>query len=641
MSSFGAKRKPRKITVQEDDDDSGLGASLNTQAEPQQQEPPPLQATFKTRKPLKQSSLRKSININDDDHNNDSNIEPAAGGGTARTKPTDNAAEDDNDEGGGAPLRVRPQLGRSASTKTKKRASTASRLSFGPSEIGAGDGYDDEDSLMLGGEVFTPKKTSTTGSSSNSSGLGQAAVENSSAYKKRIPKRNLPALGGLALRSTADGDRLYSKEYLSELQQSTPNTPQPKLSAAFDAGADGDDGMMSLDPSELEGAMVVDDNSTAVAPRQTEILTEAQIQEKKERRARFAKQLQSRSTGDDFISLSDDDNNNNNNDRRQVGDSYLSVLSTRQSGSNSSKKSESTRLVAEDEDLGEGFDAFVEDGGLSLGAKAEREARRKQRALMADLINTAEGGGGGGSAPALQGGNIPAPTAEDYPSDDSEAERHAAYEAAQTRRGMDGLAAEREAQQRRLQRSTEKDGVVPVPHRIAPLPDLSVLVRDFAEKVRRHRDEVARTRTHIAALRAERDAVARREPEVQALLDEAGERYRRAVTGGGGGGGGVAALGGSEEGDANGNANTYANGEGDRGKDKDGEDGDDVDRGGVRSADDGNAAAERAKSLLDQMRMSVGGGVGPPGTPLGARGLESLGTTPVRPSRATDEAEEL
>lgn len=624
MSSFGAKRKARKITVREEEEDddgdaTSLGANSDTtQSKPQQQEqePPPLQATFKTRKPFKQSSLRKSININDDDAD-----ESAKESGT-RIKPKFDATGDDDtkdEETGGAPLRVRPQLGgRSASsstTKMKKRASTASsRLSFGPSSEaditgdgdGNGNGNDDgEDSLMLGGEVSTPKK---------SSGLAHAAPENS-AYKKGIISRNLPNLpnlGGLALRSSTDGDRLYSKEYLSELQNSTPNTPQN--ASTFDVGNDGDE-MMSLDPSELEGAMVVEDGTIATAAatsHQTEILTEAQVREKKERRARFAKQTRtSRDGGDDFISLDDDDNDGN--DQRQVGESYLSVLS---SGNNnaSKKKSESTRLVPEDEDLGEGFDAFVEDGGLSLGSKAEREARRKQRAQMAELINAAEGGSHHHhpSTTTTTTTTTVAPQEigpADYSDDDgSEAERHAAYEAAQTRRGMDGLAAEREAQQRRLR---GKEGVVPVPHRVAPLPDLSVLVGEFGEKVARRREEVARARARIAELRAEREAVGRREPEVQGLLDQAGERYRRAVMG---------MQGGGEGGVANGVADSNGNGDG-----------------------DGNAAAERAKSLLDQMKMSGGGGGGSgPGTPLGARGLESLGTTPVRPSRVAEmEAEEL
>ncbi|RYP45885.1 hypothetical protein DL768_007842 [Monosporascus sp. mg162] len=559
MSAFGAKRKARKITVQEDDEDTGLRAPTDLQPEPQQE--PALQATFKTRKPFKQSSLRKSININDD--------EPAQD--TAPPKPRVEA-EDDNEDGG-APLRVRPALGgRSAPTKTKKRVSTASRLSFGPGEAG-GDADGDGDSLMLSGEQFTQKKAS-------SSSLAQEATENS-AYKMGRA-RNLPLGGLLPLRSSTDTARLYSKEYLSELQNSTPNTPQ-NLSTADDE--------MSLDPSELEGAMVVDSGTGQEvaplpgAPHRTEILTEAQIQEKKERRVRLAKAQ----GNDDFISLSDDDNG----DQRRAGDSYLAVLSRRSDDHGPAPRSEATRLVREDEDLGEGFDAFVEDGGLSLGAKAEREARREQRAQMASLIEAAEGA-----------------SVEDEISDDSEAERRAAYEAAQTRKGMDGLKAAK-----RTLDGNAREGVVPVPHRIAPLPDLSVLLDEFRGRVQRRKDEVARARARIAELRAERDGIARREPEVQRLLDEAGERYRALVmpgsTGSGSAGGG----------DGNGNGAAGNGGEGGRGGES----------ASVNEAGDGNAAAERARTLLDQVRRD-----GPPGTPGSERGLESLGTTPVRPSRTEE-----
>ncbi|CAJ2500743.1 Uu.00g035960.m01.CDS01 [Anthostomella pinea] len=526
MSAFGGKRKARKITVQDDEDESPPVASLNPPAEPQE---PALQASFKTsRKPFKQSSLRKSINVSDE--------APAAEDPSTATHPKD---EPEDTEDGGAPLRIRPSIGRTVSTKSKKRQS-ASRLSFGPSETTG-----DDDAMVLGEEVFTPKKAT----------LGASATENS-AYKKGISK-NLP-LNRLPMRSIDSDDNRprYSKEYLSELQSSTPNTPQ-NISRLQPASDD----EMSLDPSELEGAMVVD--TMTAAPSNTAVLTEAQVREKKERRARLAKHG-GRDT-DDFISLSDDE--------RDAGDSYLSVLSRKThhtaviSNGSKPKKSSDTRLIAEDEDLGEGYDDFVEDGGLSLGKKAEREARRRQRAEMASLITTAEGG------------------ASDHESDDSEAERLAAYEAAQTRAGMDGLAEEREQQRRRLGGGAE--GVVQVPPRITSLPDLSVLVQEFKAQMRRKEEELGRMRARIEELRVEREGVLQREPEVQRLLNEAGERYKALMMPG--------------------TSTPGVPGDGDVG-------------GG--NAEDNVASA---KSLLDQVRGSGGD------TPRGERGLESLGTTPVRP----------
>ncbi|KAI1768163.1 nineteen complex-related protein 2-domain-containing protein [Hypoxylon sp. FL1150] len=543
MSSFGSKRKARKITVQDDDDDNIPASSLNPPEEPQA---PALQPTFKTnRKPFKQSALRKSINIDKLEADTPSDTHSVT---------TNTQEETEDNEDGGATLRVRPSLGaRSGSTKNKKRASS-SRLSFG----GAGDAAtEDEDSMVLGEEVISTPKRGT---------LAQAAAENI-AYKKGIAKNNLP-LGRLPMRSAdTDDDRpRYSKEYLSELQMSTPNTPQ-NLSKLHPTSDD----EMALDPSEIEGAVIVDTSGPSQA---TAILTEAEIQEKKARRARRAKEGGSGSGAqdtEDFISLSDDD--------RGQGDSYLAVLSRRQeynpSKSRASAKN-NTRLVAEDEDLGEGFDEFVEDGGLSLGKKAEREARRRQRAEMASLITVAEGGDSDGSG-----------------SDDSEAERRAAYEAAQTRAGMDGLAAEREQQRRwRLRASA----AVQIP-RITPLPDLNVLMDEFRGRVRRKQDEMSRLKNKIAELQVEREGIVKREPEVQRLLDEAGERYRALMSGGAT----TAAEG------ASGTANGDGTEDGDGG-------------GGMSGTAEDSIAA--ARSLLDQAR----GGADTPGQ----RGLESLGTTPVR-----------
>ncbi|KAI1191768.1 nineteen complex-related protein 2-domain-containing protein [Nemania serpens] len=543
MSSFGSKRKARKITVQDDEEPLPI-ESLNPPPESQE---PALQPTFKSRKPYKQSSLRKSININDDDDGEVAKEE---------TKTSNSTNETESREDGRPPVRIRPSTTKPGLAKSKMRQS-GSRLSFGPSEITADDdGRGDDDAMVLGEDSSPSRKPR----------LASSAIEgSSSAYKKGIPK-NLP-LGRFPMRSMEDDDDRprYSKEYLSELQSATPNTPRDLSKLHITSEED----EMSLDPSELEGAMIVDsttattaNTSLAAGSSTTAVLTEAQIREKKERRARLAKQKGSRDT-EDFISLSDDDNN-----ERGTGDSYLTLLSKKTGGK------PDTRLVREDEDLGEGFDEFVEDGGLSLGRKAEREARKRHRAEMASMISAAEGAGSDGEAA----------------SDDSEAERRAAFEAAQTRAGMDGLAEEREQQRKRL---GVWEGVVPVPPRITPLPDLSVLAEAFKARMRQKEADLVRMRAHVAQLKAEREAVLRREPEVQKLLNEAGERYRALMNPGAAA---AAAV------DMNTNA---ANANAD-----------------IDMIDDSAAAAARA--LLGRFRDG-------PGTPgAGERGLESLGTTPIR-----------
>lgn len=570
MSSFGAKRKARKITVQEDDeDDNNTNSSTrsSTVSEPEQ-EPPLLQATFKSRKPFKQSSLRKSINANE-------------GRGTLGGDNAGDAREEAEEEDTSSPVVRRPQLGRSGSTKSKKRQSSSSRLSFGPGGLAIGDGDDDGDSILLGEPVFTPKKPI--------SGLVQTASENS-AIKKGMARNNLlPGLNRLAMRSAdsggvgADDDEgrpRYSKEYLSELQNSTPNTPQNIRSMHTTTSEDDE---MSLDPSELEGAMIVDTGSSGAAAAaaeipQTAVLSAAEIREKKERRARLAKQQSA--AGDDFISLSDDGGDDSTT-RRTAGESYLTVLSRQShlsSSSSSKNKKKESRLVAEDEDLGEGFDSFVEDaGGLSLSRKAEREARKKQRAAMASMIQTAEG----------------ANDDEDgSDSDDSEAERRAAYEKAQTRAGMDGL------KRKDTATTTTSNGSAQLPPpKITPLPDLSVLVADFKAKMARKEAELQRMRARIDELRAERDGVLAREPEVQKLLDEAGERYKA-----------LTAPAGAEAGTVADDADENSAG---------------VGAGEVPNAQPGISGIAAAQSLLNRARGDD--------TPLGgARGLDSLGTTPTR-----------
>ncbi|KAI0877744.1 nineteen complex-related protein 2-domain-containing protein [Hypoxylon argillaceum] len=525
MSSFGSKRKARKITVQDDDGSPSI-ESLNPPPEPQE---PALQPTFKSRKPFKQSSLRKSININDDEASKDA------------TKISNSTDETDGQEDGGAPVRIRPSTPKPRLAKSKKRQS-GSQLSFGLSETTG----DDDDAMVLGEDTFTPKSAANIG-----------------AYKKGISK-NLP-LNRFPTRSMeGDDDRpRYSKEYLSELQSATPNTPQDLSKLHITSEED----EMSLDPSELEGAMIVDTTTSTslatslAATDTTAVLTEAEIREKKERRARLAKQKGSRDT-EDFISLSDDDN-----DERRAGDSYLTLLSRK-----GSSKTD-TRLIAEDEDLGEGFDDFVEDGGLSLGKKAERAARKRHRAEMVSLISAAEGVGSDGEAA----------------SDDSEAERRAAFEAAQTRAGMDGLAEEREQQRKRL---GAREGVVPVPPKITPLPDLSVLVEEFKARMRQKEADLIRMRGHISALKAEREGVLKREPEVQKLLNEAGERYRALMM---------------PRTSATADETAQTNG------------------GGLVGGDvnpNRESTVTAAMTFLDQFRDA-------PGTP-GERGLESLGTTPIR-----------
>ncbi|RGP74859.1 hypothetical protein FLONG3_5971 [Fusarium longipes] len=372
------------------------------------------------RKPFRQSGLRKSFN-------------PADGEGLGDAS----ATNDDEDDG---PVVVRPAISRSGSLKGKKKPNKSSRLSFG-GEDGATGG--DEPT-----EVFTPKKLP----------LGRA-LENS-AIKRGLGTKGLP------MRSIGDDDDRprYSKEYLEELQSSTPNTPQKPSTLPPD-----DSDLMDLDASELEGALIVD-SAELSRPQPTVILSEAEIREKKERRQRLALEK-------DFLSVEDDD------------DPFAR------------KKKDDTRLIAEDEDLGEGFDNYVEDGGLSLGKRAEKERRKQDRKMMEELITAAEGHSSDSSS-------------------DSDAERRIAYEAAQTRAGMDGL---------KKPRKDPNQELLQPPPKISPLPSLTECLARLQTTLKGMEDEMKGKQNRVEKLKKEREDIVKREGEVQALLDETGRKYQEAM----------------------------------------------------------------------------------------------------------------
>ncbi|WQF84211.1 hypothetical protein CDEST_09225 [Colletotrichum destructivum] len=440
MSAFTPKRKAKVIKVLDDDEDNTTTASPASQ-EPVKDDAAPVAVKF-TRKPFRQSGLRKSINFNNEP--DDSNGGVAIGDSTKpKAAPARNENDDDDDDG---PVVIRPAVSRSSSLKQKKRKS-ASRLSFG----GAVGDADSDDAAKT--EYTTPKKST----------LGYQAFENS-ALKNRLPMRTF--------RDEEEDRPKYSKEYLSELQNSTPNTPQNLTSLRMQ-----DEDGMDLDDSELEGAVIVNQADFAPRQHQTNILTESEIQERKQRRARLAQEQQQ---GDeDFISFDDNDDG----------------------GASLRKKKADTRLVPEDEDLGEGFDDFVEDGGLSLGRKAEREEKIRRRREMAEQIQMAEGGSGDES-------------------DASEAERRAAFEAAQTRSGMDGLQKpERNPAEQLLQ----------VPPKITPLPSLTECLSRLQTTMRAMELDLEEKKQRVQELRQERDGIMTRKDEVQQLLNEAGQKYTAAV----------------------------------------------------------------------------------------------------------------
>ncbi|KAK4202912.1 nineteen complex-related protein 2-domain-containing protein [Triangularia verruculosa] len=470
MSTFGSKRKARIIQTFDDDaNDINAPPSNGTEDQKSSEQTAPARIKFRS-KSAKSSALRKSLNVADEDGNN----------GHATPAATTTGEDEDGDSN--APVVVRPALGRAGSTKQKKRPATSSRLSFG----GAVEQGTEETS---GAEKpFTPKKT-----------LGQRALENN-ALRRSASLQNLS--GTLPMRfGGGDEDRpKYSKAYLEELQSSTPATPQ-NVQVVDDGDA------MDLDPSELDGALVVQSTSSAdLVPHgptaAAHVLSAAEIRERKDRRARLAREGVAASSSD-FISL----DSGSDSEFPQQSSSRVILPSQK-------KKKSDTRLIAEDEDLGEGYDEYVLDNPLALGRKAERDAARRHRAEIAELINAAE---------------------SDAESDDSEAERRAAYEAAQRRAGMDGL--------QKPEEDEENIAGDAVP-RMKPLPKLTEVLNRMNEIVQGLEVEFKRKQVVVQSLEKERGEIEKREREVQEILNQAGAKYQAVVAGAanGGAGGGVSPI---------------------------------------------------------------------------------------------------
>lgn len=314
--------------------------------------------------------------------------------------------------------------------------------------------------------VFTPKK----------SNLSRQAQERNALRKNfaaAIPADQLP------LRQTEDRPS-YSADALSELKSSTPSTPKD-LATKSDIDADQ---KRELDLASKFGSELAFRTDSAIP-------TDAEIQEKKQRRARLAKQQ-------DFIGLDSEGEDESQEDSQESNDEHSLLPYAR---SKPSKKQE-TRLVRDDEDIAEGFEEFVEDGRIALGRKAEREQRRRHKVEMQAMIQEAEGKSG----------------SEGSSEDDSERERRAAYEVAQTKAGMDGLKKEERGAQPRRPRT---------PPRITPLPTLAGCIEKLEAELakKQHAKQVKLVR--LEEVRKELTDIAERKIELQKLLDEAAENYRR------------------------------------------------------------------------------------------------------------------
>lgn len=293
----------------------------------------------------------------------------------------------------------------------------------------------------------------------------------------------------------------YSKSALDELRNSTPNTPKD-LSVAT-----------TPDPSESRSLDIVSKFGQTTTPSSSSAIpTATEIAERKARRARLALEQSALppSTTDpnseDYIPLDAYDSDGEfKPTRMQVGTWHAPT------------REPESRLVHEDEDIAEGFDSFVTDNpdpkgrittdSLNLTSRSARNNAKAQREAMRAQIDAAEESDTDESGADGNAGS-------GYDSDD--AERHHAYELAQTAYGLPAGAASLQAQKRPRQ-----------PRETTPIVKLSVGLAALRERVAAIGVEKGRLGRRLEEIQREREEVRKRQEHIQRSLVESAAELER------------------------------------------------------------------------------------------------------------------
>ncbi|KAJ5555660.1 hypothetical protein N7535_008094 [Penicillium sp. DV-2018c] len=347
-----------------------------------------------------------------------------------RRKPRKIGGDDEEEDGGAAPEPVvkRPTI--------KPKQKSKLQLSFG-----AETSMNDADQE---GEVTIPERQGL-----GRKPLGRGAIQHPALAPEKI-----------SARFGQDQDRpSYSHDYLKELRDSTPSTPKTRTD---------DESTKAVDVAAKFGEIMT-------VSGQAHIPSEAEIREKKARRARLA--LEHSAGEDDFIALDDHE---------------ATHATDWGAAARGEKEAKDTRLIRDDEDFAEGFEEFTEDGKIALSRKAEREKKRKDREAMRELIDDAVG-------------------ASDE--EDSDFEEKAAYEAAQIKAAMYG-----------------KSDAIDRPKTPPKVTSLPRLASSF-ERLRMSLASMEGLKTQMISrmeeMRKEKADIANREVEIQAMIKEAGDNYER------------------------------------------------------------------------------------------------------------------
>ena len=341
--------------------------------------------------------------------------------------------------------------------------------------------------------------------------------------------RNPTISASLSQADRARDDRsrpAYSKSYLDELKGSTPSTPKdPSLSNSRASPELSDELLLAVQSQThaLDIAAKFGVSSTTSLP--SAIPSAAEIQEKKDRRLRLAREqnadaLSTNSRGgsvtnqDDFISL-----DAYNSD----GEFKLSrlQLSTHIHDDRLANAQEYTRLVPEDEDIAEGFEAFIDDdheknvkgGRIHMGMKKDDAVERRR---IRELINDAEGGVGGGGGSRRSSDD----ESDESGGSDSDASASHAYMAAQTSHGV-GFShlskEERRRHEKEARRPRAPEKTVAVPTLAAGLARLRELQSSAEFNRQRAETRKVEIRRRLAEVEGEKG-------RIQSALEELGRQ---------------------------------------------------------------------------------------------------------------------
>jgi len=290
------------------------------------------------------------------------------------------------------------------------------------------------------------------------------------------------------LPSDPDNTPSYTAADLQALKNSTPSTPQQLQSAGASDVEDVSVTTQALDLNSKFGSSLSRYQQQQQLPSAIPSATE--IEEKKARRARLAKEAQA----DEFISLDPDEPGFDEDEDGNVATDESGRLILRPKDKYGLAES---RLVREDEDVLEGFDEFTGETGarIHMDESTRGGERERRKVEMAAQIAAAEA------------------EEDSEDGDESERERNMAFEAAQTRHGNYSTTQE------------EEDARPKTPPKIAPLPSLDgVIARlraQFASMQTARMEKV----NEMAALEREKIRIGEEEVRIQKALKETGEKF--------------------------------------------------------------------------------------------------------------------